>query len=140
MLVLGIPHSFEGNAAIEGHEPSAVPHGETQQIDIANLARAQNEDGIEEVLVGDGDVVGPELMIGLTDLSPKHGERVEQSRWPGVLGLADDTNEPVLRMRAACPARSGIGRAPRLRALLVDVARVEERDEHTHIEKSAHAQ
>jgi hypothetical protein len=55
---------LHGHATIEGHQPAAVPHGQPEKIDIGNLIGTEDERWVEQRLVGDGDIVRPELIYG----------------------------------------------------------------------------
>ena len=62
MPCLGTWSRRQGNGAIEGHEPSSMLHGKSEQVDIGNLARPLKMAGVYSSAFKKADGAGPEFV------------------------------------------------------------------------------
>jgi len=75
-------HGGWPNSLIEGYQSAVIPHGKSQEISIGDLLRSQQLGMVEDLDIGETDIVGPEAMA-LAHLCHRealqdrgHGQRV----------------------------------------------------------------
>ena len=60
MARVGAWHLLGIKALIKAHQPSAMGHGQSQQIGIGELARSENSFPANQTLLEQADLLGPE--------------------------------------------------------------------------------
>jgi len=117
-----------------------VRHGQGQKIGVGDLARIQQARSVYEFFIKQTDLVWPEFMAregnkahyGLDDYGGC-GLRVEVSR------ISDDPQDTVFSQRACGPDLLANGLQPAVRRVVLDVRRIDQRNENIHVEqKPAH--
>lgn len=122
---------------VEGGKFSAVVDCEGEEVVVGEeLRRGKGGKGLS---VGDGDVVGPELVAGggevFGEVEPcfLHGAGAAE-----VVRMTEDAEEAVLRKRAGCPALFG-GMAEEFRGgLMVGMVLIHQREEDIYIQQEDH--
>lgn len=134
MSFLRASHRSGGNAAIEGYQPAAILDGKTKQIRIGDLLWAENATAIEEFIIDDGDVVGPENVTRFCGLSTYQCHSIDNAAGPRITHPRNHADESILRKRATRPAVGAVGAPPSERADMMDMLGVEKREQHIHVE------
>lgn len=75
MAQLGAARGAQGHAAVERRQTSAVLYSEREQIDVRDLVRAEDGACVEQFTVAQRDIVGPERMVGFSNLL---GEKINR--------------------------------------------------------------
>lgn len=97
MIFGGAEHCGQRHAFIERHEPSAVPDRQCKQINIGDLAMANESAVIEDFLIRNGDILGPERVAFVIERNPEQIDRSRCSTRAGITRLRDNPHESVLR-------------------------------------------
>lgn len=131
---LGADHSPQRDTPVEGHEPASVGDCKAQEVDIRELAVPLDVGWLEVITFAHRDGVLPEEMICALPDFGEPGDGISQTgALAGILRIRDDPHESILGQRARGPAPTLVMAEPLVRRLVVDVHRVEERDEHVDI-------
>ena len=107
---------------------------QAQQVDIGEMPVPDRQ--AEDAGVAQGDVIGPEHVVAAL---PERREAPRDLRGPlggrGVGGVRQDAHDPVLRQRTRRPTRGAVGAEPDVGRLVMDVVRIEQRDEEVDVEE-----
>ena len=129
-------HRLAAQAAIEAHQPAAVVHRKGQQVRVGELACLQQPGSIDADWMEQADRIGPELVLGMADQFGHHGRHHRRRpRTVGVARLAQDPQHGVLGERAGGPAVGLSGGEPAMGWLVMDMAPIQQGDQHVHIEQ-----
>jgi hypothetical protein len=127
------------NSLIEGHKSTVVPDGQRKQISIRDLLRAQQRCVIENLDIGEADIVGPEaVMLGrlrhpqaLQDRG--YGQRIR------IAGARHDSRRAVFSNRTGRPAMLELSGEPSGGDGMADVIGIEERNKNIDVEQRTHS-
>src|SRR5215470_13737053 len=122
------------NPTIERHQSTSVLHGEREQVDVGELLRAENARVVDELFVEQRNIVGPEGVIGSGDLVRQKYDHVRNSHWLRVSGLRCDTHKSILRKRTRRPAFRAVCRPPLMCWRVMNMIRLKQCKQHTHVE------
>ena len=63
MLRSGAEHTGQRDGLVNADEAAAVMHGQGQQVEVGDLVVALNPGEVEEIVVAQGNIIGPEVMV-----------------------------------------------------------------------------
>jgi len=135
---LGAPHRGDRYSSIESHQPAAMPHRQCQEIDVGKLCRTENPAPVENIRIGDRDVVWPEFVTGVDDTRMERRDRLRRRTISRIAPLRHDPHESVLRKGACRPPTVGMGGPPRTGLRLRCMIGIEESQKSIHIKQRAH--
>ena len=123
------------NAAVERCKAAAPLRGEPQEVDVCDLSMG-HPGKFEAVLVAKGKLVRPESVVSArTEGVEASSDRRGGLMTTGVRNIRQDSDQPVLCDRTGGPPVPPVRREPCVRALVVDVVRVEECHQDVHIQQ-----
>ena len=83
MVRAGTGHLLGIQPLIKAHQPSAMGHGQSQQIGISDLARTEDSLPANQTLLEQADLLGPEGMAGMVaGLGQTGGHLLGRARIP----------------------------------------------------------
>lgn len=138
MFRFGAAHGGERNASIQCDEPAAILHGKREEIDVGNLTRAEQTASLECLRVDNRNIIGPENVPRPGDLRRQQRQRIRYAARTDVASARKHAQKSVLRQRTTGPAVGLIVSPPRERLAMMDMRRIEEREQDIHVEQSAH--
>src|SRR5712691_4054362 len=124
---LGVAHRGNRDSTIQCRKAAAVLHGEREQINVRELLWAEDMGGIKARPVDEGNIVGPEGMIGVSNLRGKELKRLGGQDRTRVARLRKDPHESIFGERARRPAVLAIPGPPLLRPGMMDMLLIEHR-------------
>ena len=130
----GPSNRFERDGTIEGHQTAAMRGGQAEQVNVSELPVSSRQ--TEQPGIADGDVVRPEHMTAAgreRSQSPRDPLRTFGDRL--ICGILQDANYAVLGERTRRPAGGAMFREPLVGGVVMDVVRIEERDDDVHVEQ-----
>jgi hypothetical protein len=107
-------HGGNRNCLIQGREPPAVLDCERQQIDVGQLLWTKNTHAVEQRGVNNRDIIGPEDVVGYSQLPGESLEHDCNGHLLLVEPLRHDPDEAVLRQRTRRPTIDPIFSPPLL--------------------------
>src|SRR5436305_4803854 len=128
----------EWDGVVESHQPSSTLHGKSEQIDIRHLPRPMKVVRVHVTLLEQADGAGPELVVFGTRCSAQAVDGLGGGHQARILWLTDDADESVLGQGAGRPAVLDLPGDPLPSPPMVNVARIEQREEHVDVEKRSH--
>src|SRR5438128_1044988 len=126
------------DGTIETDQSSTILHRESEQVDVRHLTRPVKVARLHGPVVEEADGAGPELVIFGAGRSAQPFDRLEGRNRAGIAWLTDDADEAVLRQGTGRPAVANLRGDPLPGSLMVDVCRIEQRQEHVDVEQCSH--
>ena len=130
-------HRRQGHAAIERDEAPTPSHRERKQIGIGDLARTEYGIPVHCARFEQGQIIGPERMLRMGG-----GPGELRSDLPGgkrlwIGGVRHHANAARLGEWAGGPAVRAVRLQPGGGGCVMDMAGIEERDQHVHVKQRA---
>ena len=125
-----------GILSIESREYAAALHGKAEQIHIGQLLMADDPLGVEEPVIDQADLIGPERVTTAGgERSQSFDELSDTGRRVCLRQRRRGPQKAVLGQRTRGPsARSEIGE-PIVGGVVVNVCGLEEREQHVDVEQ-----
>lgn len=101
---LGTANGAKRYAAVQRRQPPIVFHREREQIRIGDLIWSKNAHRIENIPVGDRNVVGPKRVVRMLDVLGETRDRLGGGHRFRIGVLGENAREAILRQRTGCPA------------------------------------
>ena len=131
---------FERDRPVEGHESAAMGDRQREEVGVGDLAGAVNSRPVEDLLVEQAQLARPELMVLALRGARQAGDRERRRHRARIPRLADHAHEAVLGQCARSPAVMNLRPEPEAGPGVIDVIRIEERDEDVDVEERPHGE
>ena len=127
------------DAGIETHQQPLVMHGESQKINLSDLAMRQQLITTDQGLRRPGERIGPKLMGGMRLQPDQQGHhRCWRTKTVGVAGVPQDARNTVLGERARRPTRRTVLSKPVMGRVVMHMLRIQQGNQHVQIRQSYH--
>lgn len=110
--------------------------GQGQEITVGYLVGSEQAGWVEFLAVEDADIVGPEVMAGLSE---EFGEQLRNGRrvaWRIRIALvAENAQDGVFGERAAGPSLTAGAREPSVRVVVMNMSWIEKSDQDVYVQQ-----
>ena len=131
-------HDRGFDSSIKRCQSPPVFRRQRQQIGVGDLRHSTDPPGIKQTPVADRNVVRPKDMVARGRGLCHSPHRIGYCQSSRVAGVSQDSHATVLGQWTGRPAYRSILIQPRVRVPMMDVCRIEQRDEAIHIQQRNH--
>lgn len=135
MSRLRTAYGVQRDCAIKSDKTPVMLDSQGKQVNVGDLLGSMHEIRIDQGAIQKADFVRPEAMIGRICAVSEHGKGLARTDRPWIGALRNDPDEAILSYGARCPNRIRLRHQPRFGPSVVNMSRVEEREEHVHVKE-----
>jgi len=131
-------HCLERDSAVKSHESAIALHREREQINVGELLRSEDTAAVDDLFVEERYVIGPEFVVGCGYNVREEIERIGRVCRFGKTQLRHNPQKSILRQRTRRPTVGSICCPPLMRAIIMSMILLQERDEESDVEQRPH--
>ncbi len=129
-------HGSRYQPSVEGRQLPIMGRGQGKQIAVRHLSRLQQSLRTDVSFIKQADIVRPKRMTRKRPQSPHHlRHRSRSSRRVWIPWMADNPHHPILGQWTSGPRIRACGREPVMRTIMLNVGRINQRNQRIHIQK-----